>query len=250
MRANIHQLHCLILFCIWCFFFSLFFFLSFKIQLKELSNSLLFGLSAGFGIFFLIFIVLQYFPRIISGKKAEQIDKNLVFCLKDLLLHVTSGTSLYNAFVNVSKSGYGDVAKEFGKVSKKVNSGTPMSKALERLAFKSKSQYLKRASWQLINTIKAGASVELAIESIIKDLILEQREKIKAYGHELNLWGLIYLLFAVAIPTIGSTMLIILSSFGGLGLTQTTFVMFMVFCFIIQTILIGFIKSRRPLVTM
>ena len=62
------------------------------------------------------------------------------------------------------------------------------------------------------------------------------------------MWSLIYMLFAVAIPTIGSVMLVILSSFAGMGLGKPFFIVFICICFFIQFVLVGFIKTRRPVV--
>ena len=229
-------------------FFALLFALSFKIQLKEVREALIISLASSLGIFILIMFVLVRYPKIIAGKKAEQIDKNLIFALKDMLLEISSGVSLYNALVNISKAGYGDISTELAKVAQAVNTGTSMEKALEKLAIESKSEYLRRTSWQLINTLKAGASLKGALKSIIDDLTIDQRAKIRDYAHELNLWSLVYMLFAVAIPTIGSTLLVILSSFAAVGLTKASFILFLVLCFIVQYILIGLIKARRPIV--
>ena len=43
-----------------------------------------------------------------------------------------------------------------------------------------------------------------------------------------------------------SAMMVILSSFAGFGITKGFFIVFIIICFIIQIILIGFIKTRRP----
>ncbi len=229
-------------------FFCLLFVLSYKVQMKDIAGSLMISLSSSLGIFILILFALVRYPKIIAGKKAEQIDKNLIFALKDLLLQISSGVSLYNALVNISKAGYGTSSYEFEKVAKAVSTGQSMEKALERLAIESKSEYLRRTSWQLINTLKAGASLKGALRSIIDDLTVDQRAKIRDYAHELNLWSLVYMLFAVAIPTIGSTLLVILSSFAAVGLTKSSFILFLVLCFFVQYVLIGFIRARRPIV--
>lgn len=236
-----------ILFMFFLFFFLLFV-LNYQVQFKPLADSLRESLLYSFGIGLLIAYALVRYPKIIAGKKAEQIDKNLVYALKDLLLQISSDVSLYNGFVNVSKAGYGLVSDEFEKVAQAINTGTPMDVALERLAVNTESEYLKRTTWQLINTIKAGASLKGALRAIVKDLTMEQRSKIRDYAHELNLWSLIYMMFAVAVPTLGAVMLVILSSFGGMGVTQGMFIAFLVLCFLIQIVLIGFIKARRPVV--
>ena len=213
---------------------------------RQLWNSFL---SAG-GIFILLVCVLLIYPKILAGKKAEQIDQYLVFALKDLLSQLGAGVPLYNALLNVSRQGYGQISREFGKVAQEVNAGKPMEESLQKMAERSKSEFLRRTTWQLVNTLKAGASLKGALRSIIDDLSLEQKSKIKNYAHELNLWSLIYMLFAVAIPTIGATMLVILSSFAGIGVNQGLFIFFVFICFIIQASLIGFIKSRRPMVAL
>lgn len=233
---------------IFLLFFSLLFVLNYNVQFKPLNEALQQSLLYGLGIGFLIAFALFRYPKILAGKKAEQIEKNLVYALKDLLLQISSDVSLYNGLVNVSKAGYGQVSTEIEKVAQEVNTGIPMSEALERMALRSESDYLKRTTWQLINTLKAGASLKNALRAITTDLTVEQRSKIRDYAHELNLWSLIYMLFAVAVPTIGAVMLVILSSFGGMGVSEGLFVAFVIVCFFIQFVLIGFIKARRPIV--
>jgi flagellar protein FlaJ len=199
-------------------------------------------------LFLLFLIVLARYPRVLAGKKAEQLDKNLIFALKDLSLQVSSGVSLYNALVNVSNSGYGLVSREFGKAAKSVYAGVPMNTALENMAIESKSEYLRKTIWQLVNTLKAGASLKGALQSIIRDLTSDQRAKISSYAKELGLWSLVYMLFAVAIPTIGATMMIVLSSFAGIGITKGIFILFLAITLVVQYILIGLIRTRRPMV--
>jgi hypothetical protein len=52
----------------------------------------------------------------------------------------------------------------------------------------------------------------------------------------------------VVAPTIGITVMIILSSFGGLLLSQTLIISVVAVLLIVQPILIGLINSRRPLI--
>ena len=231
-------------------FFGLLFVLSFRVQAKPVNEALLSSFGYGILISFLMLFSLLRYPKILAGKKAEQIDKHLVFALKDLLLQISSGVSLYNGLVNVSKTGYGIVSVEFEKVAKAVSTGTPIDHALEKMAFSNKSEFLKRTIWQLINTLRAGASLKGAMRTIINELTIDQRSKIRDYAHELNLWSLVYMLFAVAIPTIGATMMVILSSFAGAGISQPMFVAFIVMCFLVQVVLIGFVKTRRPVVNL
>ena len=234
------------------FFFVLFFILLFVLNknvqgldiYEALSKASLYSLL----IFALALFSLIRYPKIIAGKKAEQVDRNLIFALKDLQLQIRSGVPLYNALVNISKAGYGMASEEFRKVSQDINVGIPINKALEKMATHSKSEFLRRTSWQLINTLKAGASLEEALRALIEDLVVDRRDRIKSYIAELNLLVLLYMLFAVAIPSIGATLLVILSSFAGFGISKEFFVIFIGITLLIQFVLITFMKSRRPVV--
>ncbi len=225
--------------------FCLVFFLMYMRE-QPLNQVIGIALAVGFGLFFLFFMILIRYPSVLAGKRAEQIDRNLIFALKDMLLQVGSGVALYNTLVNVAESNYGEVSVEFKKISKDINGGMPMIKALEKTAISTKSEYLKRTVWQLVNGIKAGSNLKGILKTIIRDLTSEQRTKIRNYARELNLWSLLYMLFAVAVPSIGTTLLVILTSFAGFGISKGIFIAFIVICFFIQYALIGFVKSRRP----
>ncbi|PIN68829.1 hypothetical protein COV93_07975 [Candidatus Woesearchaeota archaeon CG11_big_fil_rev_8_21_14_0_20_43_8] len=216
----------------------------------NLLDAAVLGMVLGSAMAFFIFVLVCRYPSIMAGKKAEQVDKNLVFALKDLLLQIRSGISLYNAMITISSRGYGLASEEFVKTVRSIRVGTPMETALEDMAIRSKSEYLRKTIWQLVSVLKAGASLEGALQSIINELTQDQRTRIASYSRELNLWSLVYMLFAVAIPTIGSTMMIILSSFVGLGITPGMFIGFLVLTLLIQYALIGFIKARRPIANM
>ena len=89
-----------------------------------------------------------------------------------------------------------------------------------------------------------------SLQVIITELVKDQRARIEIYAKELNLWSLIYMMFAVAIPSISATMLVILSSFAGFGVTRASFIGFLGITVFIQIALIGLIKTRRPVVSL
>ena len=202
--------------------------------------------ASALGVFLLI--ILFMYPRILAQKKAEDIDRNLIFALKEVSLQIQASVPLYNALLNVSRENYGEVSSELALVARDIHAGRSMPQALEEAALRTNSDFLKKVSWQVVNTIRAGANLKAALQVVIDDLMEEQKRKIKDYTQELNVWTLIYLLFAVAIPSIGSTIFIVLSSFAGIGLTEGMFIFFLTACIFVQIALIGLIKSRRPTV--
>ncbi|MFW5746189.1 MAG: type II secretion system F family protein [Nanoarchaeota archaeon] len=206
------------------------------------------GLGAGLGIYFLLMLVLLRMPAIQARTKAEECDKYLLYALKDVVLQISSGRTLYETIRDIGNAGYSSVSEEFARTARKIESGVPLREALEGMANSTDSAYLRKASLQMINSLRAGADLRSTLDSIILELNEAQKSKIMNYARELNLWSLVYMMFAVAIPTIGSTMMVILSTFAGFGVSRQLFLMFIGICFVIQFTLMNFVKARRPVV--
>jgi flagellar protein FlaJ len=214
----------------------------------DITEAVRMGILAGLGIGFMFFFIMMMYPKNLVRKKAELVDRHLIYALKDFLMQISAGHSIYNACVEIANSGYGQVSIEFETTAKKIQTGTPVENAFEEMAENNESKYFKKVIWQIVNTVRAGASLKDALASIIADLNDSQKSKIVNFANELNLWSLIYMLFAVAIPSIGTTMMVILSAFGGANMTETSFILFICLCAFIQFAIIGFIKARRPVV--
>ncbi len=193
------------------------------------------------------FIMMQY-PRILAVKRAELIDRDLIYALKELLLNMSAGLSLFESLRRVSDANYGYVSSDLRGVVEKTTQGTPLDDALEGLALRTSSEYMRNALWQTVNAVKAGTSVKEALSGIIDALVREQTRKIRNYIQELNVLTMVYMLFAVAVPTIITTVLVVLTSLMGTGVDEITYVTVIVVCIFIQVALVGFIRSRRPLV--
>ncbi len=213
-----------------------------------MEQTVILSLIAGLIITVLLFTVFLLYPGILAGKKAEEIEKDLVFALKDMLLEVNSGATIYGAMVEVAKSGYGRVSEEFDRVVRQVNVGASVEDALEDLALKTTSEHFRNSIWQLVNALKSGSDMENAIKELIKNLTTEQRMKIRNYAQELNIMVLLYMLFAVVIPTIVTTLVIVVGPFMGLALGPEAFYIILPTSLFIQIALVEFIKSRRPVV--
>jgi pilus assembly protein TadC len=213
---------------------------------NEPSKTIFLTTATGIGSFlFMLFIYFSY-PKIIADKNATEIDKHLLFALKDLLLHTSSGTSFYEAIIHIVNSNYGRISKEFSIIANDIYSGKSEEEAIKNLILRLKSESLKKIMWQILNSLKAGGNLKESLEAIVNDLIQQQRVNIVSYSNELNLWSLIYLLFAVAAPTIGMTLMIILSSFADMGITEVSLFLFIGVTTFVQFFIIGLIKSRRP----
>jgi len=194
----------------------------------------------------ILFFLHMYYPRILSKSVASKIDRGLVFATRDMLIQVSSGIPLYQTLANVADGDYGQVSVEFKKAVGEARTGTSLTAALENMAVRNQSVYLKKMSWQLITAMRSGANLTKSLKGIIKLLVDYQLRQIKAYNAELNFIVLIYLLAAAVLPTVGTTILVIFSVFGVLGITPEIYTALVAFGAGVQIMIISYIYVRRP----
>ena len=186
------------------------------------------------------------YPKLAAGRIAASVDQELVFALRSLLIQLSSGISLFEAMKSVSKENYGQVSTEFDMVVKNVNSGLSETAALEKLAFRTKSDILKKSIWQIITTMKSGGSIVNALNSQVEALVAQQSDSIKSYAAALNLWTLVYLIIAAAMPSLGVTFLVIASSISSAGIGAEAVLMIAVLGAFVQVALIMLIRLQVP----
>ncbi|MGM5483349.1 MAG: type II secretion system F family protein [Nanobdellota archaeon] len=223
----------------------LIFTLSYKNE-RPLHLSILLGIATAFLIMFMFSYLLIKMPSIELKAKAVEIDRTLVFALKEMVLQSESGSAIFETMLIISNSGYGGLSEEFRWAARRINSGLPTTKVLEDMIKRTRSSYFKKAGWQILNSVKTGSDLKSILQPIIDELNSYQKSQIENYARELSLWSLVYMMFSVAIPTIGSTMLVVLSVFANFGISEGFFIGFVCVCFVIQTMLILLVKSRRP----
>ncbi len=197
----------------------------------------------------LLFLMLLYSnlyrPKIQALKKARAIDSELPYALRHLLIEVKSGVPLYQAMVALSK-GYGVLSEEFKRIIKSINTGKSQVDALEHSILRSPSLLYRRSFWQLLNALKTGTDINRPVENMVHEIIKEQLLSIKKYGQELNPWTLMYMMFAVILPSLGITFMMILSTFTGTQLSNGIFIGIIFFLIFFQLMFINIVKSKRP----
>ncbi len=199
-----------------------------------------------FLIFFMVFMYLKIYPKIHVKKKVIDLEKNLLFSVRHMYVMIQSGVSIFNAIASVANSNYGNTSKEFKKIVSEVNSGKSLEDALEEASVNNPSPFFRRVIWQIVNGIKSGSNVSSVMESTVDYLANEQKIAIRRYGSQLNPLTLMFMMFAVIIPTMGITFLIVLSTLSGFNITENLLIMLLVFIIIFQFMFLGLMKSKRP----
>lgn len=203
------------------------------------------GIFIGMIFLFISFYFIILYPKVIIRRRTKQLEKNLLFALRHILIEVKSGIPLFDSLVGVS-TGYGELSKEFMKIVKEINAGKSQIEALNMASERNPSLYFRRALWQIVNAIKAGSDIADTLEVITDNLAEEQLNQIKSYGQELNPWTMLYMIIGVIAPSLGVTFLIILSSFSGIVIPKAIFPIILIGLVMFQIFFIGFIKSKRP----
>lgn len=198
--------------------------------------------------FFVIFSYINSYPKLIITRKIKDIEKNLLFALRSMEIQVSSGINLFDSIASVSKGNFGLISEEFKTAVKKITTGKPEMEALEELILRNPSLYFRRIIWQITNSLRSGTDLSSTLKVIVGDLSYEKLVSIRKYGSQLNPMAMMYMMVAVIFPTLGVSLLMILSSFSSMQLSEVVFWMILGTTAFLQFIFIGMIKSKRPVV--
>ena len=208
-------------------------------------------------IYYSLFILLIMFvfsfyntlhiPDIRLLKKKREIEYDLVYGIRQLIIEVNSGVPLFDAMVSLTK-GYGQLSKEMKKIVERTTLGEPLSLVLKDEAEKTPSLAFKRVLLQIANETVSGADVASSLSALIDQIVKDQIIEVKEYGHKLNPIVMFYLVMGVIFPTLGITFIIILLSFVSNGLV-IPFLYLVLLAFLIglfQLMFLGFVETSRP----
>lgn len=185
--------------------------------------------------------------KILVSRRIKLLEKDLLFALRHLYIKVKSGIPLYDAMVSVAYGNFGEVSKEFKKTVKEISGGIDEIRALENMALRSPSLYLRRVIWQITNNLRAGADISDILGTITASLVREHKILIRRYGSELNPIILTYMMFTVVFPSLGSVVIVVMSAFSGIKVPLFIFYIIPIFVFALQLIFLSVIKNKRPL---
>ncbi len=186
-------------------------------------------------------------PNIKARKRTRELEKELPYALRHVLIEVQAGISLYQAMVSVT-DGYGEASNEFRKIVNDINAGKSEVEALEDAILRNPSQQFRRALWQLINALKSGADVSSTLESLVDNIMEKQILAVEKYGKELNPYTLMYMMIAIIMPSLGVTFLMILSTLTGMSISNTMFYGIIIGLVMFQLVFINIVDAKRPLV--
>lgn len=196
-------------------------------------------------IFLTMFFYFLQLPVVKISKIDREINMEIVFAGRFLVVEVQSGVTLYDAMKNVIKS-YPVTGMYFWGIINRINLGTSMEDAVTEAIENSPSDSLTKVLWQISNSLRTGSDIAKPLNTVVETLIREQQIAVNEYGRKLNPLAMFYMLIAIIIPSLGVTMITIVSIFVGIKLSLT--ILLLIACMIgfVQFMFVAMINSMRP----
>jgi pilus assembly protein TadC len=193
------------------------------------------------------FFYVMLLPSLKVSRNKRGVDKNLEYMLKDMQIQLTAGIPLFDIFVNIGSGGYGECSVICNRVVQDVQSGKSIVNVLDEFGLLSPSEYMRRVFWQIVNALKTGSNVGISLKMISQEIREDKQNKITSYSQELGLWSLVYMIFVIVLPSMGVTLILILSSFLGTSMvSEMIFWLILIFVSFFQVIFISIIRNKRP----
>ncbi|MGV8141408.1 MAG: type II secretion system F family protein [Candidatus Woesearchaeota archaeon] len=195
--------------------------------------------------FMIFFSIMLKRLDVAMSKREHEIDKDVLFAGRFILVKLNSGKPLINALFEASES-YGVAGEYFKEIVEDIKLGTPLEESLEKAYKTTPSKKFKKILFQINNALKIGVDVSQPLEAILEEISHEQLMEIQRYGKKLNSIIMFYLLAAIVVPSLGITLFSIVASMMSIQIDLPVFLMILFFLMLVQLMFIGLIKGVRP----
>ncbi len=213
---------------------------------KEMGVRVIPFVLIGFALCF--FMTFFFFINTLQGmisRRRKEIDREVLFSGRFLLVKIESGSPLFNSLIDASKS-FNVSAKYFREIVDDIETGTSIEIALEKAREYNASEKFKKIMWQILAALKTGTEITNALRSTLKSIANEQMTEIKEYGKKLNSLMLFYMVLACIVPSLGVSLFLIIASFLNLSISKAVLFVALFGLLVVQLAFIIMIKASRP----
>ncbi|NQU98899.1 type II secretion system F family protein [Candidatus Woesearchaeota archaeon] len=202
-------------------------------------------LVAFLAFFFIVFSTMMKSARSKVNRRQKDIDREVLFAGRFLLVKLNSGKPLINALMDASKS-YGVANEYFKSIIHEIDIGTPLEDSLDKAIKYCPSNRMRKILFQITNALKIGIDVTQSLEAALDQVAEEQLIEIQRYGKKLNSVTMFYMLGAVVMPSLGLTMFVVVASMINIEANMTLFIVLTFFLVILEFIFMTVFRSIRP----
>jgi flagellar protein FlaJ len=208
------------------------------------------GPLVGFAAYFAGFNKFLTYPKSRTKVAGKEVERDILFAARDIVISMRSGMPFYNAIVSVS-TGYGAASREFARVVELVQLGMPIEQAMDEISAKSQSKTFKRLMLQASVSIKAGADIIGSLQEVVQEVTSDRVIELRRYGQRLNALAMFYMLFGVIFPSMGIAVAAILTTFISIiTINGTILLLALVGIIFLQVIFLNIMRSSRPIFSM
>lgn len=207
----------------------------------SLSTTLSFGISG------IIFFFFYSYPRMLSKKREDEIDKKLPFATS-YMAALSAGKALpLFIFSTIARfKEFGEVAKSAGNIARNITFfGLNSVEAMRKEASETPSKNLRELLWGMATSVASGTDLAIFLREKADLFMSEYRRKIVRFSQELSMYIEIYLTLVIA----GSIMFTVLTAvMAGAGLDIILVQSFIIFILLPLTSIafILLVKMRSP----
>ncbi len=201
----------------------------------------------GLIIFWLMYTMMLHVVDVKIRRMAKDIDREVLFAGRFLLVKLQSGRPLILALQEASKS-YGVASRYFQEIVHDIDIGTPLEEALLKASRYSPSEKFRKIIFQISNALRIGVDVTHFLEAILDEISHEQLLEIQKYGKKLNSLTMFYMLFSIVVPSLGISLFITLISMISASINLTSFLVINFFIAVMEFFSITIFRSIRPTV--
>ncbi|MBU0471380.1 MAG: type II secretion system F family protein [Nanoarchaeota archaeon] len=214
--------------------------------LVDKMNKSYFLILFSFIVFFtIVFSTLMKTAKSKVMKRQKDIDREVLFAGRFLLVKLNSGQPLINALLDASKS-YGVASKYFQSIIHEIDIGTPLEESLDKAIKYCPSSRMKKILFQITNALKIGIDVTQSLEAALDQVAEEQLIEIQRYGKKLSSVTMFYMLGAVVMPSLGLTMFVVVASMMNIEANMALFSVLTFFLILLEFIFMTVFRSIRP----
>ena len=186
--------------------------------------------------------------RYFAGRRAKEIEAQLVFFLTALRLNLLSGLSLESSLKKVKSEVTGALAKELAKIEKELGKGRDVGEALLNSASRIESLEFKRALSHISEVARSGYSRKSDTLKLLCDELIElQKTKMREFSSKLAVLSLMFIAASVIMPALWLAFVIMGSAFFALDVSVLQIWLSVTVIFpTIAVLLLLYIKEKFP----
>jgi Flp pilus assembly protein TadB len=238
-----------------------------KFVMKAFNSAAMFAVITGIVSFFLldklekpislafVTVVIVFFgwlwfmlesPKVYQTRRRKEIDKEVLFAGRYILIKMKSGVPLLNSMIDASTS-YGVGGNFFKEIVDDVYAGVPLEVAIENARDNSASRRFNLILSEILVSLKTGVDITTSLQSVIDEIAKEQLLEIKEYSKKLGGIIMMYMVVGIVVPSLGLTMFTVMASFININFERIEVILIIGFIIMfIQFMFVQIIKSQRP----